>query len=244
MRGTQSPMALEAASYISQLVPANPPASDPIAQSANHLNLIKTVLQTTFPHASVPLSATMERLNNGTPVGLIAMWSGAALPAGWTLCNGVAVARMDGTGSITPPDLRDRFVLGAGLSFAFNSVGGAGSVTLATAQLPSHTHGVTDNGHVHGVTDNGHGHAVNDNGHTHGIPVSGGSGGLGFSEPGSFNGNYVSSTNAQSGIGIAAGNSNIAIQGAGSNISIQAAGGGAPVPIVPPYYAIAFIMKV
>lgn len=44
--------------------------------------------------------------------GLICMWAGAIadIPAGWSLCNG-------GNGR---PDLRDKFIVGAGLTYAPN----------------------------------------------------------------------------------------------------------------------------
>lgn len=79
----------------------------------------------------------------GIPVGVITMWSGsiAAIPAGWALCNGTS-----GT-----PDLRDRFVVGAGSSYAVGNTGGANTVTLDTTQIPSHTHtgsGTTGNNNV------------------------------------------------------------------------------------------------
>lgn len=45
-------MSLESATYISQLIPSNPPASDPRGQGDDHLRLIKSALQTTFPNAS------------------------------------------------------------------------------------------------------------------------------------------------------------------------------------------------
>ena len=50
------------------------------------------------------------------PAGLICLWSGAAdaLPAGWALCNG-----SNGT-----PDLRGRFLVGAGGSYAVGDTGG------------------------------------------------------------------------------------------------------------------------
>ena len=50
------------------------------------------------------------------PTGLICLWSGAAdaLPAGWALCNG-----SNGT-----PDLRGRFLVGAGGSYAVGDTGG------------------------------------------------------------------------------------------------------------------------
>lgn len=67
------------------------------------------------------------------PSGGIIIWSGAAdnIPSGWALCNG-----QNGT-----PDLRDKFVLGAGTSHAIGSKGGEETVTLTIEQMPSHNHG-------------------------------------------------------------------------------------------------------
>jgi hypothetical protein len=42
-------MALETATYVNQLVPANPPGSDPKSQGDDHIRLLKAVLQNTFP---------------------------------------------------------------------------------------------------------------------------------------------------------------------------------------------------
>tara|TARA_B100000927_G_C16387849_1_gene438105 strand:+ start:126 stop:953 length:828 start_codon:yes stop_codon:yes gene_type:complete len=68
------------------------------------------------------------------PSGGIIIWSGAAnaIPSGWVLCNG----------QNSTPDLRDRFVVGAGSgsSYSVGNTGGANSVTLTTNQIPSHTH--------------------------------------------------------------------------------------------------------
>jgi microcystin-dependent protein len=81
-----------------------------------------------------------------TPIGLIAMWYGtvASIPTGWTLCDGVEVARTDGGGNITPPDLRGRMVRSAhGDNPATNypgQSGGANTVTLSEANLAPHTH--------------------------------------------------------------------------------------------------------
>ena len=71
--------------------------------------------------------------------GMIILWSGAsnAVPTGFVLCNG-----NNGT-----PDLRARFVIGAGDGSAYgnsnytvNDTGGSESVTLTLSQIPSHTH--------------------------------------------------------------------------------------------------------
>ncbi len=68
------------------------------------------------------------------PSGVIVMWSGsiANIPDGWALCNG-----SDGT-----PDLRDRFIVGAGSTYAVDDTGGEASHTLTEAELPSHSHSV------------------------------------------------------------------------------------------------------
>jgi microcystin-dependent protein len=75
------------------------------------------------------------------PTGGIILWSGSigSIPAGWVLCNG-----NNGT-----PDLRDRFVVGAGSTYAVNATGGS-----ADSTLPTHTHAatVTDPGHDHDIT--------------------------------------------------------------------------------------------
>jgi hypothetical protein len=62
-----------------------------------------------------------------TPAGVIVLWSGSigSIPSGWALCNGT-----NGT-----PDLRDRFVVGAGSTYAVDATGGS-----ANAITVSHTH--------------------------------------------------------------------------------------------------------
>ena len=74
------------------------------------------------------------------PSGGIIIWSGssATIPTGWVLCNG----------SNSTPDLRNRFVVGAGSTYAVGATGGS-----ADAVVVSHTHTatVTDPGHLHTV---------------------------------------------------------------------------------------------
>jgi hypothetical protein len=64
------------------------------------------------------------------PSGGIIIWSGsaAAIPTGWVLCNG----------SNSTPDLRDRFVVGAGSTYSVGGTGGS-----ANAIVVSHDHGGT-----------------------------------------------------------------------------------------------------
>jgi microcystin-dependent protein len=69
----------------------------------------------------------------GVPAGVIAIWSGsvASIPAGWVICDGTS----------STPDLRDRFVIGAGSTYAVDATGGA----TTTASVAAHTHTLSGN---------------------------------------------------------------------------------------------------
>jgi microcystin-dependent protein len=84
------------------------------------------------------------------PSGGIILWSGAsnAIPSGWVLCNG----------SNSTPDLRNRFVVGAGDSYAVDATGGAASVTLSTDQLPAHSHSTPNHSHSFSATTSSNTH--------------------------------------------------------------------------------------
>ena len=83
------------------------------------------------------LSSTSVSGYGTIPVGGIIMWSGqiASIPDGWALCDGTQ----------TTPDLRGRFVMGAGGSGyrGVGTTGGAETVTLTVGQLPAHNHVVS-----------------------------------------------------------------------------------------------------
>ena len=68
------------------------------------------------------------------PIGGIIMWSGAInnIPFGYRLCDG-------GGGT---PDLRGRFIVGAGPSYVVGDTGGANQVGLGVNNLPPHDHGI------------------------------------------------------------------------------------------------------
>jgi len=56
-------MALEAATYIDELVATNPAAGDSFGQGDDHLRLIKAVLLATFPNLTEAMTATAAELN-------------------------------------------------------------------------------------------------------------------------------------------------------------------------------------
>lgn len=150
------------------------------------------------------------------PVGGIIMWSGliSAVPTGWYFCNG-----SNGT-----PDLRDRFIIGAS---ADNGGVAKTNVTASYTQtggskdsvLISHTHTATST-----VTDPGHLHGMGAWANT---GFQGGSSNTATSQVN--NANYNTNT-AVTGITVATTNAS-AGSGAGTNTNL------------PPYYALAFIMK-
>ena len=72
--------------------------------------------------------------NTGVPQGTIIPWYGNLnnIPDGFALCNG-----QNGT-----PDLRDKFLVGAGSGYNLGNTGGTNTVTLTVAQMPSHNHNI------------------------------------------------------------------------------------------------------
>jgi hypothetical protein len=126
---------VETATYISDLVPANPLTTDAVNQGDDHLRLIKSVLQATLPGTGSLAGALV-------PVGGIIIWSGsvASIPTNWHLCDGTA-----GT-----PDLRDRFVVGAGGGTTVGATSGTPSIsgTSTTSSDGSHSHTGATGGHT------------------------------------------------------------------------------------------------
>jgi microcystin-dependent protein len=138
------------------------------------------------------------------PVGGIIMWSGsvASIPSGWALCNG-----SNGT-----PDLRNRFVVGAGSTYAVNATGGS-----ADAIVVSHNHTATSS-----VSDPGHNHQT-----TEGVVLQNG-------------GNFFTTGLQSTGRGIS---TNTAFTSISVSTSIASAGSSGTNANLPPYYALAYIMK-
>lgn len=150
---------------------------------------------------------------NSIPTGVICMWSGSAdaIPSGWALC--------DGTNNT--PDLRGRFIVGAGDAYSVGDTGGTESVTLTTAQMPSHSH-------------SGSGTAASAGAHVHNLPdcITGtGAYGINWTQV-SRNYNYPTIDTGEAGAHTHT-----------LNISIGSTGSGEAHENRPPYYALCYIMK-
>jgi microcystin-dependent protein len=161
-----------------------------------------------------PIEDFLATLGTGglVPPGAIIMWSGAInnIPVGWALCDG-----SNGT-----PDLRDRFIVGAGGSYNVGNTGGSNTVRLTTSQIPSHSHTASigrAGDHRHGMGSkwlmSGTGSASNP----------------GTSGPGFF------ATSEERTTGWAGEHSH--------SITVSSTGGGQAHENRPPYYALCFIMK-
>jgi microcystin-dependent protein len=121
----------------------------------------------------------------------------------------------DGTNGT--PDLRDRFIVGVGSSYTVGTTGGSNDVTLTTAQMPAHTHTGSTN---------------STGGHTHTVKAPS------MDKYYSDMGGYAIQ---------AYGSDTYTTEKAGDHshtLTINSTGGGAAHENRPPYYALAYIMKV
>jgi len=91
------------------------------------------------------LTTFSNTLNNFLPIGSIILWynTTGTIPAGWHLCDGTNYVTADGY-EYPIPDLRNKFVVGAGGLYSVHDAGGS-----ADTVLPSHSHGITDKRHRH-----------------------------------------------------------------------------------------------
>ena len=114
-----------------------------------------------------------DNANRTCPTGSITMYGAATAPTGWLLCDGSAVSRTTyadlfaiigttfgvGNGSTTfnLPDLRDRFVVGAGTSYNNNDTGGEATHILTIEEMPAHSHRITvdHGGGIGGIGEGG-----------------------------------------------------------------------------------------
>ena len=182
--------------------------------------------------STTQLATTAFVSQNAVISGMILMWSGpiASIPLGYLLCNGAS-----GT-----PDLRDRMVMGAGSSYSPSNTGG-----YSNGQVVNHTHTATTvaaGTHTHaGSTTSGTGN------HTHTmkasqfstLPVTAqGPSGQGGYAPNVWNTDSSTGSHTHTLSVSNAGNHSHTLTTANPSGGVAAAGRN-----LPPYYALAYIMK-
>jgi len=145
---------------------------------------------------------------NAVPSGAIMLWSGAtdAIPTGYVICDG----------NNSTPDLRNRFVVGAGDTYSVNATGGSADATNV-----AHTHTASSS-----VTDSGHAHLSAQGTEFPNYAVSGTATGPSGSRSGDPHGKTEAVT---TGISV--------------STSLSTTGSSATNANLPPYYALAYIMK-
>jgi hypothetical protein len=154
--------------------------------------------------------ATTAFVRDIVPTGVIVMWSGsiASIPSGWLLC--------DGTNST--PDLRNRFIVGAGSTYSVAGTGGS-----ADAIVVSHTHTgttATAGSHAHSFVDALRPMALASPSNTAGL------GRLTYSIASTIDGPHTDTQGAHN-----------------HTFTTESAGSSGTNANLPPYYALAYIMK-
>jgi len=192
-----------------------------------------SVLVNTYDNIAGILT-TIPSSSPSLPSGCILIWSGTvgSIPSGFVICDG-----SNGT-----PDLRNSFVIGAGNSYTVGQTGGS-----ADSALPAHTHNGTtngtSNGHTHGITDNGHQHSYRLDNNGANIGIVGNQGNIGGVT-------LPTGTGTQASISTATQSSTTGITGTNGQsadhthtFTTNSTGITPTGTNLPPYYALAFIMK-
>jgi len=189
-------------------------------------------------------AATKRYVDTSIPVGGIIMWSGtiASIPTNWRLCDGTTY------GSLVTPDLRNRFIIGASLDTATtHATGGSGGITRAHTSIETPTNYVTGGSkdavvvsHNHGGNTNG---GTSDGTHTHTITSPSNSSTvaavtlLNITPAYNFAGGQLDAAIAKQDLTASS-------SGSGHYHAISTDGEAGTNKNLPPYYALAFIMRI
>lgn len=203
----------------------------PRAPTASQLAPTGTQIATTQYVKDAVSTVTALFGTTNIPTGGIIMYTGVTAPSGWALCNG-----QNGT-----PDLRDKFVIGAGLNYAYGTTGG-----YANTVLPVHTHNAasTFTGYPMGT----HSHNITDPGHNHSFRIGQGAGTLqpplgGWNYVGTYPGTPFNLHNQPAATGIVITPGSAGTPGGAVNTAIEVTGSPTANTNIPPYYALCYIMK-
>lgn len=123
-------MALETGTYVADLAPSNPPSSDPVGQGDDHLRLIKSVLQATFPNMGSTLGQ-VRSLDVATSIS--STWN-TNLIVTTASATATAVLTLPPSASITSGFNLSFFTTGGAnislLPSGANTINGAGSLAI------------------------------------------------------------------------------------------------------------------
>lgn len=178
-------------------------------------------------------------LVQGPPRGSIMIWTGSIAPRGWAICDGTR-----GT-----PDLRGKFILSIGSGRVSGDIGGAETHTLSITEIPGHTHtGTVDsNGsHVHtGTTDSAGAHIHTQNSINDDFNNSGAYSNFSTpSYPNFDNGSTITWTDTINSNGVHTHTFETAAGGVHNHtFTSNSTGGSVPHNNMPPYYVLAYIMR-
>jgi hypothetical protein len=185
-----------------------------------NVELVTTLDDTSITTTKIaPNAVTTAKINFTTalvPIGGIIMWTGTEIPTGYQLCNG-----SNGT-----PDLRNKFVVGA------SNVSKTGTTSQAGSS-PYNPGDVGGNANATLVSHNHSGSAVAVGNHAHGGAAQIGPVRTTGSQTNKGNIRYVNLNSGNTGDG----------GSHGHGLSIDAAGSSGTNANLPPYYALAFIMR-
>lgn len=185
-----------------------------------------------FNSRLLSVEGRLTTLEDAIAAGIIVVWSGsiASIPVSYQLCNGTN----------STPDLRNRFIIGAGTTYTVNAIGGttshshfingvSSSVSLSVDQMPYHNHVLTDPGHEHGL--------LNGSSLFRSSAQAYYTGADGAECSSLSTHTLIKTTNIGSGVTIAPAGANASHN---HNVNLPTDG----VNNLPPYYALAYIMKV
>lgn len=208
-------MALESGTYINSLVPTNPAGTDVRSQGDDHIRLIKSTLLNTFPNINGAVTATDEQINAVAGAGVLAFPGMIVMWSGSVASIPSGWKLCNGVGTISTGAAVPNLV---------------GRFIIGSATNSGGTYDIGDTGGSKDAVVVSHNHiatsVVSDPGHVHtGATNAGGGASFGFD---GYDFNNTPST-ATTGITVSTTVANTGVSGVDANL--------------PPYYALAFLIK-